>query len=256
MTWNGNTSVLVPTCCPETISVLLLAANCSYATRTPSGDITGEFTRNPVGAVISVRAVPAASMAWMVVPTAPVPLTKTISLPSGVQLGSNSSAGPLRPLGERARGDVHHPDVVAPGERPVRGEGDARPVGREARLAIVAVPVGQLVEAAPVGLHHPDVEGARGVGLERHQVSGGRPVRPRGLEEVVGDLPSLAAPDGERPERALEVHDHRPRVGRDGGGDVGALAKHDGVGEARAAARNRGHSSEEDGRGHEDAGET
>ena len=95
MTWKGNTSVLVPTCWPDTMSVLLLSANCSYATRVPSGAITGELSRKPVGAVIRVRALPEASIAWMVVPTAPVPLTKTISLPSGVQLGSNSSAGPL-----------------------------------------------------------------------------------------------------------------------------------------------------------------
>ena len=77
------------------------------------------------------------------------------------------------PLGERAGGHVHLPDVVSPGERPVRGEGDARAVRREPRFAVIAVPVGQLVQSAPIGLHHPDVEGAGGERLERHQVPGG-----------------------------------------------------------------------------------
>ena len=95
--WKGKTSLLVPTraavppATGETISWLLLLANCRYAIFVPSGEYEGELRRKPAGAVTTTALFPAASMARMVVPVAPVPLTYAIFVPSGDQVGSNSS---------------------------------------------------------------------------------------------------------------------------------------------------------------------
>ena len=144
---------------------------------------------------------------------------RSVRGPGGLEL-IGFAAGDLL---DGTAGEVERPDVVAALEGAVRGKGDAVAIGRDTRLAVVAVAGGDLLQAGAVGAHGPDVEGSAGVGLDRDEAALGRPVRVRGLVVRRGDLLRRAASDGQRVEQALHIHDERLVVGRGGHGHVRAL---------------------------------
>src|SRR5207253_927744 len=86
----GNASSVDATCTPFTMRLLLLLPNCRCAIRVPSGEYDGEFTRVPAAAVTTTVCVPDLSRAWILLFT-PKPTTNAIFVPSGDQVGSNSS---------------------------------------------------------------------------------------------------------------------------------------------------------------------
>src|SRR5207253_10068697 len=71
----GKASSVGETLAPLTIKLLLLFANCRYATLAPSGEYDGEFRREPAGATARSVSFPAASRATIRVPVEPVPRT-------------------------------------------------------------------------------------------------------------------------------------------------------------------------------------
>src|SRR5882757_7525661 len=146
------------------------------------------------------------------------------------KLGAGRSPGGLefisfasRPLFERAAGEIRRPDVVTALECPIGGKGYFGSVRGEAGLAIVSMPAGDLANAATVRLHRPDVECSPRIGLERDEITLRRPAWMGSFGNRVGELRSLAATDGQRPEKPLQVHDDCLMVGRDGHGEIRAF---------------------------------
>ncbi len=142
---------------------------------------------------------------------------------------------------------VHGPD--RPSTVPVRGKGDHRPVGGEGSQAIVGRAVGQLHQAAAVGVYgvdfpvivtaigHEKYSGAEGVGRQIGRV--GRQAEGRGISSPTDDEveatitpagPVVAALEGDavvlEPDRRLAkyarctCHDEHPGVNRGAGVDL------------------------------------
>ena len=109
----------------------------------------------------------------------------------------------LRDQRRLAAVDRHGPDAIALAERiadtPRRAEGDRPPVGRHARLVVVALPVGQPGEAAAVESHAPQVRASRRlVGHHDHDRTGVRRQRGRrGPRRQAGHRRQLAGLDVE-----------------------------------------------------------
>ena len=144
-------------------------------------------------------------------------------LPIGGPGGLVLIGGRGGPASDLAGGDLDHPDVVAAFEGAVGGERDAGSIGRDARLTIVAMPGGNLLQTRAIGVNRPDVKRSALVGFEGDQPAFGRIVGARRFEQGVGDLFRGAAAKGQHPQRTLKVHDQAALIGRGGDGDVRAL---------------------------------
>src|SRR6185369_5106672 len=150
--------------------------------------------------------------------------------PGRLELVGRDVLGDLR---QGPAGEVQLPDVVAAfdgslaigrvGERAVGGEDDLLAVRRDARLALVTVPGRQLRYARTVRLHGPDVEGAALVSLEGDEITRGRPVRPRRLQQRIGERDRRAAVRRQAVQRPVQIEDQRALVGRQRSGGVGHL---------------------------------
>ena len=152
-------------------------------------------------------------------------------------------------MGEAAGFEVVEPDVV--GAAAVGGERDARPVGGDGGLPVVAFAVGESLGGGcgrgvggrgfgfggfvgrrrRVGarrqVERPEVPGPTAVGLEDDSSAVRVEVRPTVVAEPVGERLRFAAGRGEAPERALEVDDEGFPVRGRRDGEVGAFADAD-----------------------------